>query len=245
MELTVLGCSGSYGAHAGRRVQRVPPARRATPRSGWTAATARFPNLQQHIDPAELSAVVITPRAPRPLRRHLRPARAAPLRARAGSASRCSRRTGAEKRLGALVGQLGRHLRLERGRRRRQGARRLGRPALLPHRPPAADARGRGLGGGQAARSTPPTPARSGASTRSAPARTSCSPRRRTCTTTSRSPSTSRPTKPAWRPARPGPSGSCSPTSGPRSTRRPRSRKDPRRSASAVTLAVPHLITEI
>ena len=41
VELTVLGCSGSYGAPGGRRVQRLPRARRRHRRSGWTAATAR------------------------------------------------------------------------------------------------------------------------------------------------------------------------------------------------------------
>ena len=46
---------------AGRwRVQRLSRARRRRARSGWTAATARFANLQEHIDPSDLTAVVIT-----------------------------------------------------------------------------------------------------------------------------------------------------------------------------------------
>lgn len=59
MELTVLGCSGSYGA---------PPNGACSGyllREGQTAiwmdcGNGSFPNLQQHIDPGDLSAVVLT-----------------------------------------------------------------------------------------------------------------------------------------------------------------------------------------
>ena len=59
MELTVLGCSGSYGSHP------AGPCSGYLLREGDTAiwldcGNGTFPNLQQHIDPAELSAVVIT-----------------------------------------------------------------------------------------------------------------------------------------------------------------------------------------
>jgi ribonuclease BN (tRNA processing enzyme) len=59
MELTVLGCSGSYGAPAGGACSGY------LVRAGATAiwmdcGNGSFANLQQHIDPAELTAVVIT-----------------------------------------------------------------------------------------------------------------------------------------------------------------------------------------
>lgn len=59
MELTVLGCSGSYGSHP------AGPCSGYLLREGDTAiwldcGNGTLPNLQQHIDPADLSAVVIT-----------------------------------------------------------------------------------------------------------------------------------------------------------------------------------------
>ncbi|MGZ6946345.1 MAG: MBL fold metallo-hydrolase [Acidimicrobiia bacterium] len=59
MELTVLGCSGSYGAPPGGACSGY------LLREGDTAiwmdcGNGTFPLLQQHIDPTELSAVVIT-----------------------------------------------------------------------------------------------------------------------------------------------------------------------------------------
>ena len=91
MELTVLGCSGSYGAPAGGAC------------SGYLAARRRhhdLDGLRQRDVPAPAGARRPRrphrgrhhPRAPRPLRRHLRPARPAPVRPRAVRASRCSRR---------------------------------------------------------------------------------------------------------------------------------------------------------
>ena len=59
MELTVLGCSGSYGAPAGGACSGY------LVRAGATAiwmdcGNGTFVNLQRHIDPADLTAVVIT-----------------------------------------------------------------------------------------------------------------------------------------------------------------------------------------
>ena len=59
MELTVLGCSGSYGAPAGGACSGYLV--RAGDANIWMdCGNGTFANLQQHIDPAELSAVVIT-----------------------------------------------------------------------------------------------------------------------------------------------------------------------------------------
>jgi ribonuclease BN (tRNA processing enzyme) len=60
VELTVLGCSGSYGAPAGGACSGYLV--RAGDANIWMdCGNGSFANLQQHIDPAELSAVVITP----------------------------------------------------------------------------------------------------------------------------------------------------------------------------------------
>ena len=59
MELTVLGCSGSYGAPAGGACSGYLV--RAGDANIWMdCGNGTFANLQQHIDPADLSAVVIT-----------------------------------------------------------------------------------------------------------------------------------------------------------------------------------------
>ena len=59
MELTVLGCSGSYGAPAGGACSGYLV--RAGDATIWMdCGNGTFANLQEHIDPAELSAVVIT-----------------------------------------------------------------------------------------------------------------------------------------------------------------------------------------
>jgi ribonuclease BN (tRNA processing enzyme) len=59
MELTVLGCSGSYGAPAGGACSGYLV--RAGDANIWMdCGNGSFANLQQHIDPADLSAVVIT-----------------------------------------------------------------------------------------------------------------------------------------------------------------------------------------
>ena len=60
MELTVLGCSGSYGAPFGRRVQRVSRARRRHDDLDGLRQRHLPLNLQRHLDPGDLSAVVIT-----------------------------------------------------------------------------------------------------------------------------------------------------------------------------------------
>ena len=59
MELTVLGCSGSYGAPAGGACSGY------LVRAGTTVlwvdcGNGSFTNLQQHVHPEELTAVVIT-----------------------------------------------------------------------------------------------------------------------------------------------------------------------------------------
>jgi len=59
VELTVLGCSGSYGAPAGGACSGYLV--RAGEATIWMdCGNGSFVNLQQHVDPAELSAVVIT-----------------------------------------------------------------------------------------------------------------------------------------------------------------------------------------
>jgi len=59
VELTVLGCSGSYGAPAGGACSAYLV--RAGDATIWMdCGNGSFANLQQHIDPAELSAVVIS-----------------------------------------------------------------------------------------------------------------------------------------------------------------------------------------
>jgi ribonuclease BN (tRNA processing enzyme) len=59
MELTVLGCSGSYGAPAGGACSAYLV--RAGDATIWMdCGNGSFLNLQQHIDPAELTAVVIS-----------------------------------------------------------------------------------------------------------------------------------------------------------------------------------------
>ena len=59
MELTVLGCSGSYGAPAGGACSGYLV--RAGDAVIWMdCGNGSFANLQQHADPAELTAVVIT-----------------------------------------------------------------------------------------------------------------------------------------------------------------------------------------
>ncbi len=59
MELTVLGCSGSYGAPAGGACSGY--LLRAGDANIWVdCGNGTFANLQQHINPADLSAVVIS-----------------------------------------------------------------------------------------------------------------------------------------------------------------------------------------
>jgi ribonuclease BN (tRNA processing enzyme) len=59
MELTVLGCSGSYGAPAGGACSGYLV--RAGDATIWMdCGNGSFANLQQHADPADLTAVVLT-----------------------------------------------------------------------------------------------------------------------------------------------------------------------------------------
>ena len=141
MDLTVLGCSGSYGAPAGGACSGYLV--RAGDANIWMdCGNGTFANLQQHIDPAELERGGYQPRSCRPLRRHLRTPRAVPLRPRpqwspgvhAGRPRAGARGTGR---------QLRRHLRVADGRRRRQGLRGRSAAAVLAYRPSAAHGRGR------------------------------------------------------------------------------------------------------
>jgi ribonuclease BN (tRNA processing enzyme) len=59
VELTVLGCSGSYGAPAGGACSAYLV--RAGDATIWMdCGNGSFANLQQHVDPADLTAVVIS-----------------------------------------------------------------------------------------------------------------------------------------------------------------------------------------
>ena len=88
VELTVLGCSGSYGAPGGRRVQRLSRARRRRRHlDGLRQRHVRQP-AAAHRSRRGLTRGRDHPRPPRPLRRHLRAARAVPLRPRARRAAR-------------------------------------------------------------------------------------------------------------------------------------------------------------
>ena len=168
VELTVLGCSGSYGAPAGGACSGYLVRGGRPGRSGSTAATARFANLQQHIDRRGPHRGRHHARAPRPLRRHLRPARAVTY-GLDRNASRCTRPKGVEKTSQLLVGDwtdtfdwrmVGDGDAAD-DRRHRPARSRA--PTTRRRR---SRSRSRTTASGS---STPPTPDRSGASTRSAP----------------------------------------------------------------------------
>ena len=90
MELTVLGCSGSYGAPAGGACSGYLV--RAGDAVIWMdCGNGSFANLQQHVDPGRAHRGRHHARAPRPLRRPLRPARDEQVRPRARRAFRCTR----------------------------------------------------------------------------------------------------------------------------------------------------------
>ena len=97
VELTVLGCSGRYGAPAGGACSGYLV--RAGDAVIWMdCGNGTFANLQQHIEPGRPHRGRHHARAPRPLRRHLRPARAVQVRPRDATACRCTRPKGVEKR---------------------------------------------------------------------------------------------------------------------------------------------------
>ena len=127
-----------------------------------------FPLLQEHVDPGDLNAVVITHEHPD----HCADIYGLHVLLRYGleqAGLPVFAPEGAEERLGVPRRELGRHVRVERDRRRRQGPGRRDRPRGSPapttRHPPTRSRRPPAAG----ASSTPPTPARSGASTRSAP----------------------------------------------------------------------------
>lgn len=59
MELTVLGCSGSYGAAAGGACSGYL-VREGTTTIWLDCGNGSFVNLQRHVDPADLTAVIVT-----------------------------------------------------------------------------------------------------------------------------------------------------------------------------------------
>ena len=120
MELTVLGCSGSYGAPGRRRVQRLPAAHGDdVDLDGLRQRDVRPPaGAHRRRGPHRGRAHA---RAPRPLRRHLRAPRPAALRARSRGPSGV-RAGGPREEPAAVVERLGRRLRLARDRRRRPHA---------------------------------------------------------------------------------------------------------------------------
>ena len=150
MELTVLGCSGSYGAPAGGACSGYIV--RAGDAVLWMdCGNGTFTNLQQHIRPERTHGRRHHAQPPGPLRRHLRPARAEQVRHRPqvppGLRARRSREAARMPRR-----RLGRHLRLEPRRRRRRDVDRRRRPAVLAHRPSAAHGCGRDRARRQASR---------------------------------------------------------------------------------------------
>ena len=196
MELTVLGCSGSYGA-PGRVACSGYLVRDGDTAIWMDCGNGTFANLQQHVDPAGPRRGRDHPRAPRPLRRHLRAARAAALRARARRPAGVRARRASTSGSGALVAT---------GATPSTGTRSTtanaptvgdSTLAVLADRPPAAHVRGRGRRDRRPAAGLHRRHrARLDASTRSRPAPTSCCRRRRTSTPTVRRRSTCRRSRP-------------------------------------------------
>ena len=151
MELTVLGCSGSYGAPAGGACSGYLV--RAGDAVIWMdCGNGTFANLQQHIDPDRSHRGRDHARPPRPLRRHLRPARDVQVRPRAQRPAGVRARRRREAARGPRR-RLGRHVRLARSSATATRAT-IGDAdaALLAHRPPAAHGRGRDRARRQASR---------------------------------------------------------------------------------------------
>ena len=151
----------------------------ATRRIWMDCGNGSFANLQQHVDPADLTAVVITHGHPD----HCVDLYGLHVMYRTGSSAaafRCTRPKGVETMLEGLVGRLDDTFdwRIvgdgDTADDRRRGSCASRAPTT---RRPRSRSRSRTTA---SASSTRPTPARSGASTRSAPAPTSCSRRRRT-----------------------------------------------------------------
>ena len=222
MELTVLGCSGSYGAPPGGACSGY--LLREGDTAIWmdcgngtlpepAAAHRSRPSSPRSSSPTSIPDHCVDIYGLHVLLRY--GARAvglpvfAPGRRRASGSGTWSR-TGATRSTGT---------RSTTATRRRVGAIDL---ALLPHRPPAADVRGRGdrADGRRLVYTADTGPGVERRRVRRR-ARTSCSPRRRYLH--DNIPLADPPLGPPGRRGRargPGASGSCSPTSGPRSTRR-------------------------
>ena len=150
MELTVLGCSGSYGAPAGGACSGY------LVRAGDDGA---LDGLRQRLvhEPAaarrsrRAHAVVITHGHPD----HCVDLYGLHVMNKYGLERECLpvyAPEGVEKQLEGLVGRVDEHVRLAPGRRRRPPRPRRCRAALLAHRSPAADGRGRDRARRQAAR---------------------------------------------------------------------------------------------
>ena len=157
MELTVLGCSGSYGAPAGGACSGYLVRAGDAGASGSTAATASFANLQQHVEPGRPHRGRHHARAPRPLRRPLRAARAVQYGLeRSGPAGvRARRRREAARRSRR---RLDRHVRLAHRRRRRRGRDRRRRRCASrapTTRRPRSRSRSRTTASGSSTRPTP------------------------------------------------------------------------------------------
>ena len=202
MELTVLGCSGSYGAPAGGAC------------SGYLVRAGRHVDLdglrQRHVREPAAAHRSRRPR-PRSCITHGHPDHCVDIyglhvlyrvRPRAATGLPVYAPEGVERAARSARRRLGRHVRLARGRRRRHAHDRRRRPAVLAHRPPAAHVRGRDRRRRQAARLHRRHRPRLERRARSRPAPTSCCRRRRTSTTTSARRSTSRRARPARRRAR-------------------------------------------
>ena len=175
-------------------------------------------NLQQHLDLADVDAVVLSHEHPDhwldlpvPAQRHaLRPRHSPTSRVRHGRHG-ARRRPPRARWRPPCAGP--------RSTARPGGGRRPA-PALRPHRPPGRDPGGAApRPGGRCC--TRPTPGRPGTRGRSATASTSCSVRGVAAGGRGGGSSTCRPGRPGGTPAPPGPAGWCSPTSRRASTPRP------------------------
>ena len=241
--------NGADGVSAARaRTTRRPAARaaatccaRATPRSGWTAATAASPNLQQHIDPGDLTAVVITHEHPdhcvdiyglHVLLRYGARAVGRP-RVRARRAPRSGSAT-----LVANWGDTFAWHAIDDGDKRDASARSTSRFSRTDHPPPTFAVEATAADGRRLVYTVGHRP---GLERRRVRARRRPRALRGDATCTTTSPLADPPLGPPGR--RRGPrgqarSGSCSPTSGPRSTRRSSVAEGSEAFGEAVTLAV-------
>ena len=142
MELTVLGCSGSFGGAGGAACSGYLLQSDGT--SIWVdCGNGTFGHLQEHLAVENLTAVVLTHGHPD----HCVDIYGLHVYLRYGLGIQnlpVYAPEGLEKFLLSLVSDWGDTLRLARGGRRRHRAGGRRRPPLQPHRPPAAHVRGGG-----------------------------------------------------------------------------------------------------